>query len=78
MALNEAKSKIRWIPSVDTPVTFGFRDETAERPGMAHSVSQAYLHISPPQVIDCHEGATFKYTSPMTMTLCANIQFLRH
>ncbi len=45
---NAAYSKRHLDTSVDTPVTFGFRDETAERPWMAHSVSQVYLHIPPP------------------------------
>jgi hypothetical protein len=35
--------------------------------GSARSVSQMCLHISPPQVIDNGEGATFKHTQSMTM-----------
>ncbi|ACJ27178.1 hypothetical protein swp_0343 [Shewanella piezotolerans WP3] len=40
-----------FIPGVDAVEAFGFRDETAERPWMAYSVPQQYLHMRWPQAI---------------------------
>ncbi|MXR68179.1 hypothetical protein GNT65_05755 [Shewanella sp. JBTF-M18] len=34
---------------------------------IAHSVSQQYLHVSPPQVIGHSEGATFKHLTKIIL-----------